>query len=267
MLSWLGLLVGFMWLPSSILYGYGQFSRYASGLFLVLQLILLVNFVYEVGGRGGDSGGSGGGSGEWVGNYGKNSEAQWPLTVPPAFVIVCPCCAWPCAALQINEWLVDTDNKAAWAVLISGAVAAFCLGLVSAAGGGGRLPGPARVGQGPKCSPPGAVHRRKGACAGRPHAHVAHASGSQRHSPTPHLLPPVQVLTGIDYHFYAPRASCSLVSGVHDSGFGGDGRLAFVHTCLPTVLEHSLSSHTAYRHVYMHTRFRAKYAPRKRPAL
>ncbi|KAG2434310.1 hypothetical protein HYH02_012332 [Chlamydomonas schloesseri] len=93
-LSWLGLLVGFMWLPPSILYGYGQFSRYASGVFLVLQLILLVNFVYE-----------------------------------------------------INEWLVEKDNKAAWAVLISGAVATFCLGLV---------------------------------------------------------------LTGIDYHFFAPRASCSL---------------------------------------------------------
>ncbi|PNH11311.1 putative serine incorporator [Tetrabaena socialis] len=47
-LSWLGCLIGFMWLPESALYGYAQFARYASGIFLVLQLVLLVNFVYEI---------------------------------------------------------------------------------------------------------------------------------------------------------------------------------------------------------------------------
>lgn len=47
-LSWVGLLIGFMWLPPDAMYGYAQFARYASGFFLVLQLLLLVNFVYEI---------------------------------------------------------------------------------------------------------------------------------------------------------------------------------------------------------------------------
>jgi hypothetical protein len=48
LVTWLGSLIGFMWLPTSALYGYSQFARYASGIFLILQLVLLVNFVYEV---------------------------------------------------------------------------------------------------------------------------------------------------------------------------------------------------------------------------
>ncbi|KAG2494433.1 hypothetical protein HYH03_007485 [Edaphochlamys debaryana] len=47
-LAWVGSLIGFMWIPSSALVGYGQFARYASGIFLVLQLLLLVNFAYVV---------------------------------------------------------------------------------------------------------------------------------------------------------------------------------------------------------------------------
>lgn len=42
-----------MWIPSSALVGYAHFSRYASGIFLVLQLVLLVNAAYEVGACGG----------------------------------------------------------------------------------------------------------------------------------------------------------------------------------------------------------------------
>ncbi len=52
-LLWVGALIGFMWVPSSALVGYAHFSRYASGIFLVLQLVLLVNAAYEVCGGGG----------------------------------------------------------------------------------------------------------------------------------------------------------------------------------------------------------------------
>ncbi|GLC60406.1 hypothetical protein PLESTB_001608800 [Pleodorina starrii] len=77
LVTWLGTLIGFMWMPASALYGYSQFARYASGIFLILQLVLLVNFVY-----------------------------------------------------QINEWLVERDTRAAWAVLIGGAAITFAGGLV-----------------------------------------------------------------------------------------------------------------------------------------
>ncbi|GIL85121.1 hypothetical protein Vretifemale_13749 [Volvox reticuliferus] len=74
---WLGSLIGFMWMPTTALYGYAQFARYASGVFLILQLVLLVNFVYE-----------------------------------------------------INEWLVERDNRGTWALLIAGTAISFAGGLV-----------------------------------------------------------------------------------------------------------------------------------------
>ncbi|EFJ41981.1 hypothetical protein VOLCADRAFT_77374 [Volvox carteri f. nagariensis] len=77
LVTWLGSLIGFMWLPNTALYGYAQFARYASGVFLILQLVLLVNFVYE-----------------------------------------------------INEWLVERDTRAAWAVLVGGTAVSFGGGLV-----------------------------------------------------------------------------------------------------------------------------------------
>lgn len=69
-LAWLGLLVGFMWLPSQAVYGYAQFARYASGIFLVLQLLLLVDFVYQVN--------------EWL--VGKDNKWSWALLVGGAAV-------------------------------------------------------------------------------------------------------------------------------------------------------------------------------------
>lgn len=47
-LIWAGMIVGFFFVPSSALYVYAQVARIGSGFFLVLQLILLIHFVYEV---------------------------------------------------------------------------------------------------------------------------------------------------------------------------------------------------------------------------
>ncbi|GFR44202.1 hypothetical protein Agub_g5385 [Astrephomene gubernaculifera] len=69
-LTWLAALIGFMWLPASTLAGYAQFARYASGVFLVLQLVLLVAFVYEVN--------------EWL--VARDSPAAWALLVGGAAV-------------------------------------------------------------------------------------------------------------------------------------------------------------------------------------
>mmetsp|Transcript_36425 Transcript_36425/g.81073 ORF Transcript_36425/g.81073 Transcript_36425/m.81073 type:complete len:392 (+) Transcript_36425:260-1435(+) len=45
---WLGTLIGFFFIPARALYGYAQVARIGSGFFLVLQLILLINLVYEI---------------------------------------------------------------------------------------------------------------------------------------------------------------------------------------------------------------------------
>jgi hypothetical protein len=49
-LLWIGTLVGFFFVPSSALFGFAQVARVGSGFFLILQLILLIHFVYEVSG-------------------------------------------------------------------------------------------------------------------------------------------------------------------------------------------------------------------------
>ncbi len=45
---WLGTLIGFFFVPSNVLYGYGQVARIGSGFYLVIQLVLLIHFVYVV---------------------------------------------------------------------------------------------------------------------------------------------------------------------------------------------------------------------------
>ncbi|KAF5840654.1 serine incorporator/TMS membrane protein [Dunaliella salina] len=77
LLLWVGALVGFFFVPTSAIYGYAQFARIASGFYLVLQIAILINFIYVV-----------------------------------------------------NELLIEKDNKPAWAVLISGTIITFGLGLV-----------------------------------------------------------------------------------------------------------------------------------------
>ena len=47
-LLWIGTLIGFFFIPSNVLYGYAQAARAGSGIFLVVQLILLVHLVYEI---------------------------------------------------------------------------------------------------------------------------------------------------------------------------------------------------------------------------
>lgn len=47
-LAWIGTLIGFFFVPSNALYGYAQAARAGSGIFLVVQLILLVHLVYEI---------------------------------------------------------------------------------------------------------------------------------------------------------------------------------------------------------------------------
>eukprot|EP00197_Chlamydomonas_leiostraca_P006389 CAMPEP_0202866810 /NCGR_PEP_ID=MMETSP1391-20130828/8372_1 /ASSEMBLY_ACC=CAM_ASM_000867 /TAXON_ID=1034604 /ORGANISM="Chlamydomonas leiostraca, Strain SAG 11-49" /LENGTH=381 /DNA_ID=CAMNT_0049546795 /DNA_START=130 /DNA_END=1272 /DNA_ORIENTATION=- len=76
LLLWAGALVGFFFVPTRVIYGYAQFARIASGVFLVMQLVLLINLIYEV-----------------------------------------------------NEWLVERDNRGAWCVLVSGSALAFAGGL------------------------------------------------------------------------------------------------------------------------------------------
>lgn len=48
LLAWIGTLIGFFFIPSSVLYGYAQAARVGSGIFLVVQLILLVHWLYEI---------------------------------------------------------------------------------------------------------------------------------------------------------------------------------------------------------------------------
>ncbi|KAG1680171.1 hypothetical protein FOA52_000284 [Chlamydomonas sp. UWO 241] len=47
-LLWMGTLVGFFYVPSHVLIGYAQFARVASGFYLVLQMILLIDLFYKV---------------------------------------------------------------------------------------------------------------------------------------------------------------------------------------------------------------------------
>jgi hypothetical protein len=47
-LLWAGVIVGFFFVPSQALFGYAQVARIGSGIFLVLQLILLIHFLYQV---------------------------------------------------------------------------------------------------------------------------------------------------------------------------------------------------------------------------
>lgn len=77
LLLWVGALIGFFFVPTSAIYAYAQFARVASGLYLVLQIVILINFIYVV-----------------------------------------------------NEFLVEKDNKLSWAVLVSGTIITFGLGLV-----------------------------------------------------------------------------------------------------------------------------------------
>ncbi|GAX84985.1 hypothetical protein CEUSTIGMA_g12406.t1 [Chlamydomonas eustigma] len=69
-LLWSGVLVGFFFVPSQALFGYAQVARIGSGIFLVLQLVLLIHFLYEVN--------------EWL--VSKEERWSWALLVLGAFV-------------------------------------------------------------------------------------------------------------------------------------------------------------------------------------
>ncbi|MEW5304282.1 MAG: hypothetical protein WDW36_006903 [Sanguina aurantia] len=48
LLIWIGTLIGFFYVPESALYGYAQAARVGSGIFIVVQLILMVTFVFQM---------------------------------------------------------------------------------------------------------------------------------------------------------------------------------------------------------------------------